>query len=125
MYELTDPVSEYFRAGSRVQKIPDPDPEYPSKNSRILYTKYDLGCSSRIRVQIQILFPSRIPDPGSKKALDSVSATLHFKAQYLHWSDSSSSSEKIITLLSLIRLVFIPRFTLSSPFWLLVRVPSA
>jgi hypothetical protein len=36
--------------------------------------KYDPGCSSRIR--ILIFYPSRIPDPGVKKAPDPGSATL-------------------------------------------------
>ncbi len=69
--------------------IPDPNFSYPgsaSKNLSILTPKkwflssrkYDPGCSSRIR--ILIFYPSRMPDPGVKKAPDpdpkSRSATL-------------------------------------------------
>jgi hypothetical protein len=36
-------------------------------------SKYDLGCSSRIRI---LILTFRIPDPGVKKALDPGSATL-------------------------------------------------
>jgi hypothetical protein len=60
--------------GSRDKKIPDPGSGSASKNLSIFNTKklflssrkYDPGCSSRIR--IQIFYPSRIPDPGVKKA---------------------------------------------------------
>ncbi len=67
----------------RIRIFSIPDPGSASKNLSILTQKlflsskkYDPGCSSRIR--ILIFYPSRIPDPGVKKAPDpgSGSATL-------------------------------------------------
>ncbi len=57
--------------GSRIWIFSIPDPESASKNLSILTPKnwkHDPGCSSRIR--ILIFYPSQIPDPGVKKALD-------------------------------------------------------
>ncbi len=74
--------------------IPDPnsfhhgmDPGSASRNLIILaqkYWKYDLGCSSRIR--ILSFYPSRIPDPGFKKAPDPGSATLPNHCRFIHSS---------------------------------------
>jgi hypothetical protein len=62
-------------------RIPDPTFSHPGSRIRIKYfkyfnpkkwflssRKYDPGCSSRIR--IPTFYPSRIPDPGVKKAPD-------------------------------------------------------
>jgi hypothetical protein len=66
---------------SRIQIFPNPDTGSASRNLSILTKKlflnsrkYDPGCSFRIL----ILYPSRIPNPGVKKAPDpgSGSATL-------------------------------------------------
>ncbi len=54
----------------------DPDPDANRDGSasfcRIrkngFYALYDLGCSSRILIRILTFYPSRIPDPGVKKA---------------------------------------------------------
>jgi hypothetical protein len=81
------PDPNFFHPGSpiRILSIPDPRSEFfPSRhkswirikeveyfNPKILFLstwKYDLGCSSRIR--ILSFYPSRIPDPGVKKAPD-------------------------------------------------------
>ncbi len=65
------PDPNFFHPGS----VFFPSPGSASKNLSILTQKlflcsrkYDPGCSSRIR--ILIFYPSRIPDPGVKKALD-------------------------------------------------------
>ncbi len=69
---------------SRIRLFPTPDPGSElSKNLSILTPKksflssrkYDPGCSSRIRMLT--FYPSRIPDPGVKKAPDPGSATLY------------------------------------------------
>jgi hypothetical protein len=74
---IPDPGSDFFPS-----RIPDPNCLHPgssSKNLRILTPKkpkkwflsskkYDPGCSSRIRMLT--IYPSRIPDPGVKKAPD-------------------------------------------------------
>ncbi len=74
---IPDPGSDFFPS-----RIPDPTcrhPESASKNLSILTpqktkkwflssSKYDPGCSSRIRMLT--FYPSRIPDPGVKKAPD-------------------------------------------------------
>jgi hypothetical protein len=78
-------IRVFFHPGSRVIKISDPGSVFSSKNLGILHVtqklflssrKYDPACSSRIR--ILIFNPSRILDPGVKKALHpgSRSATL-------------------------------------------------
>ncbi len=74
---IPDPGSDFFPSRIRTVSIPDPGsaskdlsiltPEKPKKwflSSR----KYDPGCSSRIRMLT--FYPSRIPDPGVKKAPD-------------------------------------------------------
>ncbi len=64
------PGSEIFHPGSRIRIK-----EFKYFNPKkwfLSYRKYDLGCSSRIR----IFHPSRISDPGVKKAPDPGSATL-------------------------------------------------
>ncbi len=79
---IPDSGSELFDSGFRVKKIPDPGSGSASKNPSLINPKklflnsrkYDRGCSSRIR--ILTFYPSRIPDPGIKKALDPGSATL-------------------------------------------------
>jgi hypothetical protein len=75
--------SEFFHPGSRDKTIPDPGSGSAQNNLTIFnpekrfkaLKKYDPGCSSRIL----IFYPSRIPDPGVKKAPDPGSgfATLH------------------------------------------------
>ncbi len=79
---IPDPT--FFHPGSRIRIVSIPDPGSTSKNICISIPKkwflssrkYDPGCSSRIR--IPTFYPSRIPDPGVKKAPDpgSGSATL-------------------------------------------------
>ena len=79
------PGSDFFP--SRIRTVSIPDLESASKNLSILTPKkpkkwflssrkYDPGCSSRIRMLT--FYPSKIPDPGVKKAPDpgSGSATL-------------------------------------------------
>jgi hypothetical protein len=78
------PGSDFFP--SRIQTVSIPDPGSESKNLSILTPKkwflssrkYDPGCSSRIPDPDADFYPSRIPDPGVKKAPDpgSGSATL-------------------------------------------------
>ncbi len=54
--------------GSRIGIFCIPDPGFASRNPSILTLlssrKYDPGCSSRI--QILIIYPFRIPDPGNR-----------------------------------------------------------
>ncbi len=57
------PGSEFFPSRIRINEFKHFNPKKLFLSSR----KYDPGCSSRIR----ILYPSRIPDPGVKKAPDS------------------------------------------------------
>jgi hypothetical protein len=80
--------------------IPDPTFFHPKSRIRIFLSrihikefknfnpkssrKYDPGCSSRIR----IFYPSRIPDPGVKKAPDPGSATLLSTTNYSRMSYS-------------------------------------
>ncbi len=66
------PGSEFLPSRIRIKEFKYFNPEIWSLSSR----KYDPGCSSRIR--ILTFYPSRIPDPGLKKAPDpgSGSATL-------------------------------------------------
>jgi hypothetical protein len=62
---IPGPGSDFFPSRIRVSSIPDP--RFASKNLSILTSrKYDQGRSSRIR--ILTFYPSRIPDPGVKKA---------------------------------------------------------
>jgi hypothetical protein len=75
------PESEFFNPGSRFKKIriPDPNPhkiieEFLTQKLFLSSRKYDSVWSSRIL--ILIFYPSRIPDPGVKKAPDPGSATL-------------------------------------------------
>ncbi len=66
------PGSNFF--SFRIRTVAIPDPGYASKNLSILTPKkrflssrkYDPGCSSQI--QMLTFYPSRIPDPGVKKA---------------------------------------------------------
>jgi hypothetical protein len=67
------PDPNFFHPGSRVKKIPDPAPQPHQKfkyfNTKKLFLssrKYDLGCSSRIR----IFYPFRIPGPKSHRITD-------------------------------------------------------
>jgi hypothetical protein len=86
---IPDPT--FFHPGSRIRTVSIPDPGSSSKNLSILTPKkaikwflsskkYDPGCSSRIPDPAADFLPSRIPDPGVKKAPNpgSGSATLHF-----------------------------------------------
>jgi hypothetical protein len=74
---IPDPT--FFHPGSRIRTVSIPDPGSSSKNLSILTLKkakkwllsskkYDPGCSSRIPDPDADFFPSRIPDPGVKKA---------------------------------------------------------
>jgi hypothetical protein len=73
---IPDPGSEFF---------PISDPGSTSKNSSIITQQrlseilYDPGCSSRIRSLT--FYPSRIPDPGVKKAPDPGSTTMETTTQ--------------------------------------------
>jgi hypothetical protein len=58
------PGSEFFPSRIRIKEFKYFYPKKWFLSSR----KYDPGCSSRIR--ILVLYPSQIPDPGIKKALD-------------------------------------------------------
>jgi hypothetical protein len=73
---ISDPGSDFFPS-----RIPDPNCFHPGSRIRIKEfkyfnpkkwflssRKYDPGCSSRL--QILTFYPSRIPDPGVKKAPD-------------------------------------------------------
>jgi hypothetical protein len=75
------PGSEFFHPGSRIRikELKYFDPKKWFLSSR----KYDPDCSSGIR--ILIFYPSRIPDPGVKKAPDpgSSSATLVYSTPFL------------------------------------------
>ncbi len=80
---IPDPNFSHLDRGSRVEKIPDPGSRSVPREFIVVteffllsFRKYDPGCSFWIR--ILILYPSRIPDPGVKKAPDpgSGSATL-------------------------------------------------
>jgi hypothetical protein len=81
---IPDPGSDFFPSRIRNFYIPDPGfriliKEFKYFNPKKWFLssrKYDSGCSSRIR--ILTFYPSRIPDPGVKKAPDpgSGSATL-------------------------------------------------
>jgi hypothetical protein len=70
---IPDPESEFFHPGSRVGKIPGPDPHqrikvFLTQKLFLSSLKYLLGCSSRIRILIFYPYRSkkhRIPDPGS------------------------------------------------------------
>jgi hypothetical protein len=65
------PGSEFFPSRIRIKEFKFLNPQKWFLSSR----KYDPGCSSRIR--ILAFYPSRIPDPGVKKAPGPGSATLH------------------------------------------------
>jgi hypothetical protein len=72
IFSILDPNS--FRPESRSRiRVKEFKYFYPKK-SFLCTRKYDLACSSRI--QILSFYPSRIPDPGVKKAPDPESATL-------------------------------------------------
>ncbi len=71
-------------------RIPDPYCLHPGSRIRIKEFKYfnpkktkKKGCSSRIRMLT--FYPSRIPDPGVKKAPDPGSATLLSSLYQCHW----------------------------------------
>jgi hypothetical protein len=73
---IPDPT--FFHPGSRIRTVSIPDPGSASKYFNLTpkktkkwflsSRKYDPGCSSRIRMLT--FSPSRIPDPGVKKAPD-------------------------------------------------------
>ncbi len=77
LFSIQDP-------GSRIRTVSISDPGSASKNLSVLTQKkwflssrkYDPGCSSRIPDPDADFYPSRIPDPGVKKAPDPGSATL-------------------------------------------------
>jgi hypothetical protein len=66
---IPDPT--FFHPGSRLRTVSIPDPHqriekyFNPKKWFLSSRKYDSGCSSRIR--ILNFYPSRIPDPGSKR----------------------------------------------------------
>jgi hypothetical protein len=67
------PDPNFFHPGSRVKRIPDPDPHLRICKLNKLFRssrKYDLGFSSRIRILFFTRPGSQIPDPGVKKAAD-------------------------------------------------------
>jgi hypothetical protein len=66
---IPDPT--FCRPGSRIRTVSIPDPGFASKN-------LSMGCSSGSRIRMLTFYPSRIPEPGVKKAPDpgSGSATL-------------------------------------------------
>jgi hypothetical protein len=77
---IPDPT--FFHPGSRIRTVSIPDPGSSSKNLSILTPKkakkwflsskkYDPGYSSRIPDPDADFLPSRIPDPGVKKAPNS------------------------------------------------------
>ncbi len=76
MFSIPDPGSEFFRSRIRIFFYPGSQirfKEFKYFNPKKLFLssgKYDPGCSSRI----QNFYPSRIPDPGFKKAQDPGSA---------------------------------------------------
>jgi hypothetical protein len=78
-------ITNFFHLVSRI-RIKDFKCFKP-KNLFLSSRKYDPGCSSRIR--ILFLYPSRIPDPGVKKAPDPGSATLVVDAS-VQWVSGSS-----------------------------------
>jgi hypothetical protein len=73
---IPDPT--FFHPGSRIRTVSNPDPHQrisiltPKKAKKwFLSSKnYDPGCSSRIPDPDADFLPSRIPDPGVKKAPD-------------------------------------------------------
>ncbi len=79
---ILDPKSEFFPSRIQVKKISESRIRIRTKkfkyfNPKMFLSsrKYDLGCSSRIR--ILIFYPSRIPDTGAKKAPDTGSGPQH------------------------------------------------
>jgi hypothetical protein len=69
------PGSEFLHSGSASKNL-----SILTQKWFLITQKYDPGCSSRIRkksrIRILIIYPSRIPDQGVKKAPDPGSATL-------------------------------------------------
>ncbi len=102
---IPDPT--FFHPGSRIRTVSIPDPGSASKNLGVLTPqkktkkwflssrKYDLGCSSRIRMLT--FYPSRIPDPGVKRAPDPGSgfATLDVSVRKLGWNCTVYSSQQL------------------------------
>jgi hypothetical protein len=82
------PDPNFFYPGSRVKKIPDPGSVSASKQLSIFNTENCIQALGNMNrdvhpgpwIHILIFYPSRIPDPGVKKAQDpeSGSATLLF-----------------------------------------------
>jgi hypothetical protein len=77
------PDKNFFRPASRIQIFSIPDTDSASKNLSILTQNNGFKRTSRIR--ILIFYPSRIPDPGVKKAPDpgSGSTVLDFSSYFL------------------------------------------
>ena len=92
---IPDPGSDFFPS-----RIPDSNCLHPGSRIRIKEfkyfltskkwflssRKYDLGCSSRIRMLT--FYPSRIPDPGVKKAPDPGSGTATLSCRKIEDQDS-------------------------------------
>ncbi len=76
------PGSEFFPPRIRIKQFQYFDPKQWFLSSR----KYDPGCLSRIRISDPDFYPSRIPDPGVKKAPDPGSATLKV-SRLLIWTE--------------------------------------
>jgi hypothetical protein len=97
-FRIPDPGSDFFPSRIRIFptririfSIPDPNFIHPESGSRIHIKefkyfnpkkwflssrKYDRVVHSGSRIRILTFYPSRIPDPGVKKAPDPGSATL-------------------------------------------------
>jgi hypothetical protein len=93
---IPDPT--YFHPGSRIRTVSIPDPgsrilikEFKHFNPKkakkwfISSKKYDPSCSSRIPDPDADFLPSRIPDPGVKKAPNPGSATLTKLFKNFNW----------------------------------------
>ncbi len=79
---ILDPT--FFHPGYQIQPVSVPDPGSQIRIKEFKYfspkktknkwflspRKYDPSCSSRIRIRMLTFYPSRIPDPGVKKAPD-------------------------------------------------------
>jgi hypothetical protein len=90
------PGSEFFPSRIRIKESKYFNPIKLLLSSR----KYDPGCSSRIR--ILIFYPSRVPDPGVKKAPDpgSGSARLILTCgehveEYVEWDGDPQVAEDL------------------------------
>jgi hypothetical protein len=73
------PGSEFFPSRFRIKEFKYFEPKKVLGNMiRVVHP----GSGSRIRIPDPFFYPSRIPDPGVKKAPDPGSATRHHTVQY-------------------------------------------